>query len=78
MASGGGADGMISYNCFGSTGMQANFGGGTWITAPGPCGWTANNTTVASAAQTTVTAIRGLIGCNDGETAAVNVSYYGP
>lgn len=77
MAYGGGGDGIISYNCFGSTGMQANFGG-TWVTAPGPCQWGATSTTVAIAAQSTVSQIRSYIGCNDGETAAVDISYYGP
>ncbi|HEX6977377.1 MAG TPA: GspH/FimT family pseudopilin [Patescibacteria group bacterium] len=79
--SGGGGDGMISYQCYGSNGMQVQTGGlfgGTWQIAPGPCGWLNGQSTTISFAETTVGQFKGAIGCNDGETAGVSISYYGP
>ncbi len=79
MVSGGGGDSTISYMCLGSQGLQANFGSYGWRAASGPCGWHPGDwTSVSVPTQVTVSQVRGYLGCNDGETAAVNVYYYGP
>lgn len=79
MVNGGGTDRTISFNCYGSTGAAWSFAGvwrGVTNTA---CPMTIGQTRqTAVYASTQVSQQRISVGCNDGETATFDVSYYGP
>jgi prepilin-type N-terminal cleavage/methylation domain-containing protein len=78
MTSGGGSDSTISYNCYGSTGIDV-LANGTWqklqdLSCPMSIGATK---LVNLGSNQTISSIRSNIGCNDGETANMTISYYG-